>query len=164
MKTSNKLVHGWGINDVPKSSKTRYYKKWKGILKRVFAGGHSDVSYADVTVCEDWKYLSNFIKWVDSQPNRDWMDCEPDKDLIFRGNKKYSPEYCVFITKKLNMFLTENTKSRGQYLIGVTLCPYTGKFIAKCCNPFGVDKEDGRYLGQYTTEIEAHLVWKAKKT
>lgn len=176
-------VYGWGINDVnytlqyfSKSSYLKgyrtskqisccpYYKVWKEVVSRCFNSNlHSKYpTYRGCSISEDWKYLSNFIKWVDSQPNKDWQNCELDKDLLVEGNKYYSPQTTVFIPTALNLFLPYSPKSRGNLMLGVFL--KKGKklrpYCAQCSNPF---KAGERFVGYYDTELEAHLAWQTKK-
>lgn len=181
-RKKNKLVYGWGVNDVdydvrkyeelPKVNDKRkrkqiwtcpYYKKWKSMLERCFCPKYQEKypTYKGCTICEEWKYLSNFIKWADSQPNRDWQNCEPDKDFLSFGNKHYSPETVVFIPKNVNLFIGNSGKARGDYMIGVCYLPELKKnlYRARCSDPFG----GSEHTGYYRTELEAHKAWQAKK-
>lgn len=179
MKRKNKLVWGWGVNDVnypiTKSKvvdgKSKqcwmcpYYSKWRSILGRCFSDALKNkyLNYKDCTICEDWKYLSNFIKWVDSQPNKDWINCDADKDLLIEGNKHYSPDAVVFVPSKINTFVTDGGKSRGKSMLGVRCIYHKSKkspYEAQCCNPFSGKVE---YLGVFVTELEAHKAWQSKK-
>lgn len=180
MKRKTKLVAGWGVNDVDyevQRYKTvngvkklewvcPYYKDWKGMVYRChdLKFQENNRTYVGCTICEDWKYFSNFIKWVDSQPNRYWQNCSPDKDFILFGNKHYSPETVVYIPKKLNSFITDRKAKRGEFMIGVTPNYYGAKtpFVAQCCNPFNTERKSN-YVGCYSTELEAHKAWQAKK-
>jgi len=175
----SKLVYGWGINDadyrIGITNKVNgksvfvwrcpYYTKWVDILKRCHDPKEQarNPTYIGCTVCEEWKYLSNFIKWVDSQPNRDWQNCEPDKDLLINGNKIYSPATVVFITKNLNGFLTTSLNNRGEFMLGVYYHKRDQAYRAQCNNPMSDSKSDGRHIGNFKTEIEAHKAWQAKK-
>jgi hypothetical protein len=174
-----RLVGGWGINDVDynitKSEIVNgkhinvwtcpYYRDWRNMILRCYNDKYQkrNPSYIGCSITEEWRYLSNFIKWVDSQPNRDWQNCELDKDILYKGNKCYSPDTCVYITKMLNNFILECDKARGELLLGVKLRrdvinqPYS----ARCRNPFLDSKTE--HLGYFTTELNAHLAWKAKK-
>lgn len=172
-----RLRYGWGINDVSYSVyKTEiiagkqkqiwvcpYYQKWCSIIQRSVDVKFQEIhpTYKDCTICEEWKYLSNFIKWVDSQPNRDWQNCCLDKDFLIEGNKKYSPETVVFIPVNLNNFIISSDKSRGGLMMGVC-SSYNNKnpYQAYCRNPF---QRKGEYLGVFHTELDAHLAWQAKK-
>ena len=177
-RNRNKLICGWGVVDVAYNvtrSETingkrklvwicPYYVKWKSIIERCLCPKKQVKcpTYKGCTITEDWKHLSNFIKWVDSQPNRDWVKCEPDKDFLVQGNKHYSPETVVFVPRKVNTFIIDCGKSRGSYMIGVNYEPYNGKknpYKANCRNPFG----GSSYIGMFPTEIEAHKAWQAKK-
>lgn len=177
MRKKNKLVYGWGINDVNyevygyelvNGKRKRvwicpYYAKWKKILERCFCLKRQakQPTYRGCTVSEKWKYLSNFIKWVDSQPNKDWQNCEPDKDILLEGNKHYSPETVVFVSRKVNGFIKDCGKSRGKYMIGVDDSNKKSKpYRSRCCNPFTGEKD---YLGIYETEIQAHKAWQDYK-
>ena len=42
-----------------------------------------------------------------------------DKDILFHGNKIYSPETCLIVPERINKLFTKSTKSRGEYPIGV---------------------------------------------
>ena len=139
-----------------------YYIRWKNMLTRCYSKKLqvNRPTYIGCTVHHDWLYLSNFIKWVDQQPNRDWIDCNLDKDFIVEGNKIYSPDTCVFINSRVNLFITDSSASRGNYLIGVCWNKGTNKFVAYCCDPFKVNR---KYVGAFDTELEAHLAWKVRK-
>lgn len=182
-ETLKPTVYGWGINDVNykvqlyeevskvggrKKLKCEwvcpYYVDWKSIIMRCFCPKTQKINptYKGCSVSNDWKYLSNFIKWVDSQPNRDWQNCSPDKDLLSEKSKVYGPETVVYISKSLNSFITDRANFRGDSMLGVS--PRKGKYVecyqARCCNPF---KRKRDYLGSFITELEAHKAWQAKK-
>lgn len=176
-RKKNKLIYGWGVNDVDYSVyrtevvdgkqkvvwRSPYYGKWKSMLERCFCPKYQEKypTYEGCTICNEWKYLSKFIKWVDSQPNRDWGDCELDKDFLISGNKHYSPETVVFVSKKVNCFITDRGNGRGDCMVGVSYYANRKKnsYLARCSNSFG----GNRYIGHYQTESEAHKAWQAKK-
>ena len=98
------------INDMPKRWRSlnkvndKIYTMWHGMWKRC---GNSKY-YLDCKVCDEWKYLSNFIKWIECQPNYNnfistldirWV---VDKDSLYPGNRIYSPEYCTLMTSSEN--------------------------------------------------------------
>lgn len=142
-----------------KKWKCPYYKKWSSILHRVIRGRRLETG---ITICDEWLYLSNFIKWVDSQPNRDWINCEPDKDILIIGNKHYSPETVIFVEKRINTFVLNCGKTRGPYMLGVIYVKDSkiNPYRAQINNPFTKRFE---HIGLFPTELEAHLAWKAKK-
>ena len=174
----NKRVYGVGINDanynVVKYDENRknvwtcpYYNRWKSLLERVYSEVYHKKrpTYKGTTVCAEWLIFSNFKKWVDEQDVEDWEKLVIDKDLLSTNGKHYSPETCVFISNALNVFLTDSASARGDYLIGVSRDSRlkNDRFRAQCSNPFGKTKAEGKYLGSYHTEEEAHLAWKRKK-
>jgi hypothetical protein len=171
-------IHGWGVVDVNYNTgvtvtiqgKSKlvwtypYYADWRSMIRRCFGNDPSGScsSYVGCEIFKEWQYLSNFIKWVDSQPNRDWKNSQLDKDLLGNG-KLYSPETCVYISCKINTFMLDSKRSRGSLLIGV--CFHSGAskenpYASKCSNPFTNKTE---YISLFPTELEAHLAWKAKK-
>lgn len=173
-----KLIYGVGINDAnyvvqtfkeikDQSSKRKrqlvwscpYYTKWFSMLERCYSVKYQarQPTYIGCTVCEEWLLFSNFKSWMETQ---DWEGKQLDKDIINRGNKIYSPLNCVFLSQPVNLFISERTKSRGQYPIGVHFYKRDGNFSASCKNPFTKKKE---HLGYYDDPQVAHLVWLERK-
>ena len=166
-------VYGVGINDA--DYKTRlysgaigkqsvlwtcpFYRKWMGLLERCYSKKLWDKypTYRDCTISEDWKLFSNFRDWMVGQ---DWEGMQLDKDILVVGNKHYSPETCVFVTKQVNLFVTDNGKARGDYLIGAYWDTSREKFRSYCNNPFTKKKE---HLGFFDCEVEAHNAWLKRK-
>ena len=174
-----KTMVDWGIVDVdycvtktvtlPKINGKRvqkkvwtcpYYKKWYAMLSRVFSHSYHKrrPNYIGCSICEGWRKLSDFIKWVDSQPNKDWENCEPDKDLLFHNNKIYSPDTVVFVDHITNKFILDSANKRGEYLLGVDTS--RGRFRARCKDPFNLQSP---WIGYFESELEAHKAWQAKK-
>ena len=91
---------------------------------------------------------------------QDWQGKSMDKDIIFPGNRLYSPETCAFVLKATNSFVTANDASRGDYPVGVSLYKPTGKYHALCNNPFTGKRE---HLGYYSTPEDAHEAWRKRK-
>ena len=141
-----------------------YYTKWSGMLTRAYSADYHKrrPTYIGCSVSEDFKYLSDFIKWLDSQPDKDWKNKQLDKDFLIEGNKHYSPETCVLLGVKVNSFINEGGRTADNtYLIGAQLSgSKVNPFMAYCSDPFGRYK---RYIGMYKTELEAHLAWKDRK-
>jgi hypothetical protein len=173
-----KLVYGVGINDADyiiqktevvgyENGKRRqrliwicpYYRKWQSMLRRCYSynmQSTTNPTYIDCSVCEEWLTFSNFKRWMEKQ---DWEGKELDKDLLFPGNKLYSPATCVFLSKQINMFITENRCTRGEFLVGVHWDKVNRKFSATGNRGRGERKK----LGRFDTELEAHKAWLAFK-
>lgn len=173
-----RLVCGVGINDAdyvvvvneecaPVNGKRKqrriwfcpFYRTWTDMLNRAYSAKEKTrhPTYKDVTVCKEWHTFSVFKTWMESQ---NFVLGQLDKDLLIAGNKVYSPETCVFVSKQVNMFLVDSGATRGIYLIGASWCKRSGKFKAQCRNPVTKVQET---LGYFATEQEAHKAWLAKK-
>lgn len=159
-------TYGVGINDagyvvIEKTRKGRgsgnktkcpFWTKWVSMLERCYSKQMSK-SYANTRVCEEWLTFSKFKAWMETQ---DWEGKHLDKDLLGDGSY-YSPETCCFLSKEVNGFLVGCNKPFSSKV------GKSGKYQARCMNPFSEDKEDGRYLGLFKTPEEAYAAWKAKK-
>jgi len=173
-----KLVHGVGTNNadyaVVKWEESGYidgkrkqklvwfcpfYRVWQSMLERCYSAKYQEryPTYKGCTVLEEWHTFSNFRAWMVTQ---DWEGKQLDKDLLFEGNKLYSPDTCVFVTPSVNTFANDCGSSRGEWLIGVYWHKPTEKFLARCSNPFTKKLE---HLGYFTCEQEAHNAWAKRK-
>lgn len=99
----SKLVCGIGINDADYKVRTAdwfcpFYQRWYGMLTRCY-GNRIQASYRDCSVCDEWLTFSKFKRWMERQ---DWHDKQLDKDIIKPGNRVYSPEACIFVSRKDN--------------------------------------------------------------
>ena len=112
-------------------------------------------TYIGVTVCEEWHSFMAFRAWMETQ---DWEGKQLDKDIIVPGNKVYSPTTCAFVSRQINMLLTDRAAARGKWPIGVDWNRQAEKFRAQI-------KENGksRYLGLFTTPEAANLAWRKEK-
>lgn len=174
------IVHGIGINDADyvlhtfevledrlKCGRKKrrltwacpYYKKWSAMIARCYSDAYQAKypSYRGCIVCEEWLLFSSFRKWMVGQ---EWEGLQLDKDLLLAGNKVYSPETCVFVPRRVNMFLTDCSAVRGNYLLGVSRNKNCSRFEARISV---TTTGKSTYLGSYVTEEEAHLVWKERK-
>ena len=168
LHNKTKLVHGVGINDADyptqpkidgKAVRCPYYVVWVSMIKRCYSEKlqKRQPTYKGCSVCTEWLYFMNFRKWMIEQ---DWEGKALDKDLIVEDNKVYSPVTCAFVNTTTNSFTIDCGKVRGDYPTGVSFHKHTGKFVARCSNPFTNERE---HLGYFHCPHEAHLAWKARK-
>lgn len=164
----NKLVYGVGLNDADYkiSSKATgkkvlcpFYLRWRNMLARCYSGKYQErqPTYIGCTVCEEWLTFSNFKKWMEAQ---DWQGKALDKDVLFEGNKIYSPETCAFVDVNLNSFLIDRAASRGDWPVGVCFYKRDGNFMAQCSEPF--TNKRGR-IGLFDCPEKAHEAWRKRK-
>lgn len=168
MRKKSKLVYGVGVNDADYEIRYKqdgvvvlcpFYAKWEGMLKRCYCVKYhvKKPTYIDCSVCSEWLNFSNFKAWMEKQ---DWQGKQLDKDLIFRNNKVYSPDTCVFVDATANAFTTDCKASRGAWPIGVYFDAQSNRFMASCSNPF---KKKLERLGSFSCPTEAHQAWKKRK-
>lgn len=166
---NNKLVRGIGVNDANYPvhecenrkivSTCPYYRTWTNMLNRAYNGKYKQKypTYEGVSVCGEWHSFMRFRAWMMEQ---DWEGKQLDKDILFQGNKVYSPTTCVFVDRALNLFLTDRAAVRGEWPIGVYWKEQSKKFVSVCCNPFSRKQE---HLGYFHCPNQAHLAWKQRK-
>jgi len=168
MRVKNKLVYGVGLNDADYAVKSgpqnaqvccQFYAVWSGMLERCYDGKalQKRPTYKNCSVCDEWLTFSKFKAWMEKQ---DWKGMHLDKDILFEGNRIYSPETCVFVSHLTNTFTNEYQNGRGKYLIGVDKHAQCNKFRSRCSNPFNGKNE---YLGLFSFEQDAHMAWKKRK-
>lgn len=178
MTVNQKMVLGVGINDagyvVKKNERYKdgsgkvksrqtwvcpYYRRWMSMLYRV-TPEHSRrrKSYEGVTICPDWVYFTRFKEWVEAQEKAFGVDeiamRQLDKDILFPGNKVYSPSTCAFVLPETNYFFTDSRAARGDLPIGVSFHKGDQKFHARI-----MDGGANRFLGSFHCPNEAHSAW-----
>ena len=168
MISAARLVYGVGLNDSDCATETivngkrvvcPIYRKWVNMLNRCYSKRYQSEkpSYAECVVCDEWLTFSNFKKWMDKQ---DWHGKHLDKDILFEGNKIYSPETCVFVDAMTNGFVIASVKRRGDYPLGVSYCAKRDRYLAYCNNPF---HSTSKKVGRFKTPELAHAAWKKRK-
>ena len=152
--------HGYiGIGDflISKNGKhTEAYIEWKSMLNRCYNPISKDrlPTYVDCYVCDTWLNFQDFAMWFTNQ-NRP-LKWQLDKDILFRGNKVYSPETCRFVPHEINSLFGSHGNDRGLLKQGV--CLTKGKYSAT----ISVNSRH-KHLGYFNTEMEAYSVYKKAK-
>ena len=164
--SSRKTTFGIGINDANYMTQHRvngiikrcpYFSKWVGILERCYDKKRQAKAptYIGCTVAPEWLYFSNFRKWMET---KDWIGKEIDKDILYPGNKIYSPDNCVFVDKSINALLTSRAAMRGEYPQGVHWHKASSSFVSDI-NINGKKK----HLGCFNTVAEAQKAYITEK-
>jgi hypothetical protein len=147
------MVCGWGHNDMVgmpgwRSRDCPFYGTWRSMLERRL-NRYDDPTRRDVTVCEEWKFLSHFIAWAETQ---DYKGKQLDKDIRIPGNKGYRTDACLYVTPKINTlklieprkYLDDHPYPQGVGLVERTTMP-NGYY-----SQIGIDGENKR-LGPFPT-------------
>ena len=141
------------------------YKSWRQILIRGYdkTFKEKNKSYSDCLVWDEWSYYGDFKKWF----NENYYEVEGeqmhiDKDILYKGNKIYSPKTCCYVPQRINTLFTKSNVLRGKYPIGVSYRKDINKFISRC-SVFNNGKKQNVHLGRFKTPIEAFSAYKEFK-
>ena len=140
---------------------TDEFKIWHGMLQRCYDPKYQE-KYPTYKGCKVEDYLLNFqnmAEWI----NENYYEVPGevmclDKDILYKGNKVYSRDTCIFVPERINNLFVKSDKARGKCPIGVTLTP-SGTYQVYCSNKYGKSV----YLGTYNSEEEAFQVYKQYK-
>lgn len=158
-----KLVHTVGINDGKYPAKVngktlKEYAVWNSLLNRCYSPKYQRMwlTYVGCSASENFKNYSYFHEWCQSQIGFGQEGFQLDKDLLFKGNKLYSEETCLFLPSELNSLLLSRKAGRGKLPLGVSAVK--GKFLA-CCSKGGIYQR----IALFDTPEEAHNAYKQAK-
>ena len=114
MKAGKKLIYGVGINDADynvnmiengKRVRCVFYTQWKNMMARCYGKSthKNQPTYVECSVDSRWHSFMIFKSWMETQ---DWKGKALDKDILFEGNKVYSPDTCMFVSRDVNNFFS----------------------------------------------------------
>ena len=140
---------------------TDEFKIWHGMLQRCYDPKYQE-KYPTYKGCKVEDYLLNFqnmAEWI----NENYYEVPGevmclDKDILYKGNKVYSRDTCIFVPERINLLFVKHDNARGKNPIGVSDLP-SGNYQAYCNNGYGKQV----YLGVYSTKEEAFRVYKEYK-
>lgn len=133
------------------------YIKWRDMLTRCY-GKNQKKAYNNCSVCDEWLIYENFEKWYD----KNYYECGEeimtlDKDILFKGNKIYSPKTCIFVPHSINSSFNMCKERRGNLPIGV--CLYRDGRYTTSINKHGKQN----WIGYFNTKEEAFDAYKNTK-
>lgn len=141
--------------------KTEQYLTWKNMLSRCYDEKRYiyNPSYEGCVVSEEWLNYQNFAYWYDENYYSVYNETiSLDKDILYKGNRIYSPETCIFVPQRINNLLIKSDCLRGELPVGV--CNYkNNQFISYCSDGYG--KTIG--IGIYNTIEDAFQAYKDYK-
>lgn len=138
---------GEGKHKPSKNGKhVKVYLTWRDMLERCYSPKSLKrrPTYENCTVCDEWLCYQNFAEWYYS--NYYEIDNEKmhlDKDILYKGNKIYSPDTCVFVPAKINS-LFKSIKING-------MSKYNDKYQVQGNDEYG----EHVYIGSFDTKEEA---------
>lgn len=168
MTNRSRVVAGVGINDADYEVSFNtpdgkvicpFYQTWADMLRRCYSAKTKSrsPSYQGCTVAPIWFSFSEFRKWMIQQ---DYKGKDLEKDILFPGNKIYSPDTCVFVSRNINIFVTDSGSRQGEWPVGVHWNKEGKTFVAQCRNPF---TGKAQHLGCFADPELAHAAWRAHK-
>lgn len=109
---------GWGkYKTVHNGKHTKMYRAWSGMLDRCYGNRERLPWYDDCTVCIEWHNFQNFAKWYEENYYEvEGERIELDKDILYSGNKIYSPLTCVFVPQDINLMFRKNSNLSNKKL------------------------------------------------
>lgn len=145
---------GEGEYKVGKDGKhTSAYKVWIKMLQRCYDAYYINKrpTYIDCYVCEKWHNFQNFAKWFyKNYYEIEGQQMHLDKDILYKGNKIYSPNTCVFVPERINALFTKGNKIRGIYPIGVH--KHLNRCLVAQCSIFKDGERKFIYLGSFSLD------------
>lgn len=155
-KISHKrLLCGVGLFDIEGDSRSRAGQAWSSMMKRCYDLKEQEKhpTYKGCSVCEEWHTYSNFKKWFEDPENGYREGHEIDKDILVKGNKIYSPEFCCLVPARINTLVCKSRKG----ILGV-YATKRGTFMANMAR-----EGRHRYIGIFATKEEAFNAYKEAK-
>ena len=134
--------------------RVRAYNVWHEMIARCCEESRAfkySAYYGICTVCQEWLCYNTFADWYEKNK----YECEGrlhlDKDILYPGNKVYSPYTCLLVPQYINVLFINKTNQRG-LPNGIIECK--GGYLAKY---------DHKDLGIYNTVEEAYRIQTNKK-
>lgn len=105
-----------GVGNFFTNNNCAEYVSWKDMLERCYSEKDKDEhqSYFGVSkVCDEWLNYQEFGKWYEDNKYDVNERLHLDKDILFPGNKIYSPYHCLLVPQRINMLFTNRTNNRN---------------------------------------------------
>lgn len=162
------LVYGAGINNYNErvnigGRPIKSYQIWQDILRRCYSEKYKNKNptYMGTSMCKEWLLFSNFKKWFDANyPDELARELDIrfdiDKDLLSENSKVYSPDTCVFLPKKVNVFLSNKKSNNTSGYTGVSWHKTNRSWRVRI-NEFGTNKN--KYIGYFKNLEDASIAY-----
>lgn len=163
----HKSIHGEGYLGIGRhktkvgGKMTKMYYVYCDMFKRCYSENSrkKNKTYIDCKVGDNFRCYQDFGDWFEENYKPEYMKgWALDKDILFKGNKIYSPETCCFVPREINNLFIKCKNIRGDYPIGVFYSKSNGKFEANC-----MINGNQMPLGTFDTPEEAFQAYKVAK-
>ena len=137
---------------------------WSKMLQRAYCPIYKEAhpTYEDVVVCKEWLNYQNFAEWCTKRKQYGNLGYNLDKDIIIRGNKEYSEDFCSLVPQRINKLLVTKTFLSKKLPLGIhTIKDRKGAvtgYTASCR-----DNNQELYFGYYSNPVDAFFAYKAGK-
>jgi len=111
---------------------TLEYNTWYDMLSRCYDPRYWEKypTYFGCSVVEEWKNFQVFAEWFTSHRNYGKVGFQLDKDLMYFGNRLYSPTTCDVIPRAVNSAMLVPSVSKNSKFIGIHWCKRDKRYIA----------------------------------
>ena len=154
------------FNVTTETSYTQYYteagKLWSLMKTRCSDTSRYSIEKPTYKDCKNhFTGFQDFIKWCFEQEayllTDDSGRWQLDKDILFKGNKIYSPKTCAFVPPYINGLLS-NCIKKTDLPLGVNFRERYNKFVAQ-----GNLEGRRKHLGHFDCPELAHRAWQINK-
>lgn len=127
------------------------YDVWHDMLRRCYdiKNVYNNPTYVDCYVCDEWQNYQNFANWYYTNYYEYNETIHLDKDILYKGNKIYSPETCVLVPARINSLFTKRQNDRGELPIGLSYYN-NNKIRVRCQDKYCKNINLGVYDNLYT--------------
>lgn len=100
---------------------TRAGMLYHAMRQRVNSTGSKQIKSPLYVGCTStFRDFQDFAEWCQTQQGY-FEGYQLDKDILKKGNKVYSKDYCAFVPQEINKLFTKRDRCRGALPIGVTM-------------------------------------------
>lgn len=93
------------------------YQNWTCMIRRCYDEKLKErysAYYDDCIVCDEWHNFQNFAQWWnDNMYHVGTERMHIDKDILFNGNRIYSPKTCIIVPQRINMMFMKKPNKYG---------------------------------------------------
>lgn len=143
-------ICGVGIMDVPRGTSHILHSRWVDMISRCYDTDDTNYKTYGAKGCyvdDNWLIFSNYVRDIENKDNYDKLKTDRrnwniDKDILIKGNKCYSNETTLIVSRG------ENTKERLERL---------GNPGIKTRKPVLQYSIDGKFISEYKSLSEASI-------